>query len=426
MTGHGVSTLGRARETGFFYGYIVVVAAFCSQGIFWGTYQSFGVFFKPLIGEFGWSRAAISGAASLCWLLTGFISIAAGTLSDRFGPRRVMTGCGFLFGLAYLLMSQVTSIWQLYLYYSLIIAIGMSAADVVPLSTVSRWFVKKRGVMTGITKVGTGTGMMAIPLVASRLVAGYGWRTAYAILGAGGLIALVSVAQLFKRDPAEIGQSADGEEKGDANRSDLVEAGLSLREAIHLRQLWTVCAAYLCVTFCVQTLMVHIVPHAEDMGISPADAANVLSTIGGVSIAGRLVMGKLGDKIGHERAMAICFLPALGALFWLQMAKDLWMLYLFAAIYGFGHGGFFALISPLMAQLFGTKSQGAIFGIAIAVGAVGGAVGPLLAGHMFDTTGSYRIPFLIVAGLITIALILIMSLGSPSRKGKASGLVSTV
>jgi len=404
---------------------MVVVATFCSQGIFWGTYQSFGVFFKPLIGEFGWSRAATSGAASLCWLLTGFVSIVAGTLSDRFGPRRVMTGCGFLFGLAYLLMSQVTSIWQFYLYYSLIIALGMSAADVVTLSTVSRWFVKKRGVMTGITKVGTGAGMMAIPLVASRLVAGYGWRTAYAILGAGALITLVSVAQLFKRDPAQTGQSADGEETGAAGQFDLVEAGLSLREALRLRQLWTVCAAYLCVTFCVQTLMVHIVPHAEDIGISPANAANVLSTIGGVSIAGRLVMGRLGDKIGHERAMAICFLPMLGALLWLQMARELWMLYLFAAIYGFGHGGFFALISPLMAQLFGTRSHGAIFGIAIAVGAIGGAIGPLLAGHMFDLTGSYRIPFLIVAGLIAIALILVMPLGWPSRKGKGSGVVST-
>lgn len=405
---------------------MVVVAAFCSQGIFWGTFQSFGVFFKPLIGEFGWSRAATSGPASLCWLLTGFISIVAGTLSDRFGPRRVMTACGFFFGLAYLLMSQLTSIWQFYLYYSLIIAVGMSAADVVPLSTVSRWFAKKRGMMTGITKVGTGAGMMAMPLVASRLVAGYGWRTAYTIMGTGALIALMSVAQLFKRDPAQMGQFADGEEKGDAGRSDLAETGLSLHEAIHLKQLWTVCAAYLCVTFCVQTLMVHIVPHAEDIGISPANAANVLSTIGGVSIAGRLVMGKLGDKLGHERAMAICFLPMVGALFWLQMAKELWMLYLFAAIYGFGHGGFFALISPLMAQLFGTKSHGAIFGIAIAVGAVGGAIAPLLAGYIFDLTGSYRIPFLIVAGLITMALILIMSLGWPSRKGKANGVVSRV
>jgi len=405
---------------------MVVVAAFCSQGIFWGTFQSFGVFFKPLIGEFGWSRAMTSGAASLCWLLTGFLSIMAGTLSDRFGPRRVMTGCGFFFGLAYLLMSQVTSIWQLYLYYSLIIAIGMSAADVVPLSTISRWFVKKRGTMTGITKVGTGTGMMVMPLVASRLIISYGWRTAYTILGAGALIALVSVAQLFKRDPAQMGQFADGEKKGNAGRSDLVEAGLSVQEAMHLRQLWTVCAAYLCVTFCVQTLMVHIVPHAEDIGISPAKAASVLATIGGVSIAGRLVMGKVGDKIGHERAMAICFLPIVGALFWLQMAKDLWMLYLFAAIYGLGHGGFFALISPLIAQFFGTKSHGAIFGIAIAVGAIGGAIGPLLAGHIFDLTGSYRIPFLIVAGLSIIGLILIVSLRSPSRKRKANGVGSTV
>ena len=426
MAEHGMSPPGRARKTGFFYGYMVAVAAFCSQGIFWGTYQSFGIFFKRLIAEFGWSRATTSSAASLCWLLTGFISIIAGTLSDRFGPRLVMTCCGFLFGLGYLLMSRVTSIWQLYLFYSLAIAIGMSAADVVPLSTITRWFVKNRGMMTGIAKVGTGTGMMVMPLVASRLIMSYGWRTSYAILGISALIGLMSFAQLFRRDPAQMGQLADGEEKGDAGRSGLVEAGLSLREAMHLRQFWTVCAAYLCVVFWVQTIMVHIVPHAEDMGISPAKAASVLSTIGGVSIAGRLVMGKVGDKIGHERAMIICLLPVAGALFWLQIAKNLWMLYLFAAVYGLGHGGFFALISPLIAQFFGTRSHGAIFGIVIAVGAIGGAIGPLLAGYMFDVTGSYRLPFLIVAGLSIAALILTMSLRSPGRKREANGPGGTV
>jgi len=132
-------------------------------------------------------------------------------------------------------------------------------------------------------------------------------------------------------------------------------------------------------------------------------------------------MGKVGDKIGHERAMAICFLPIAGALFWLQVAKDLWMLYLFAAVYGFGHGGFFALISPLIAQFFGTKSHGAIFGIVIAVGSIGGAIGPLLAGHIFDLTGSYRIPFFILAALGITDLILTMSLKRPrpSRAGEA-------
>lgn len=414
MAEHGISPLGRARKPGFFYGYMVVVAAFCSQGIFWGTYQSFGVFFKPLIGEFGWSRAITSGAPSLCWLLAGFISIVAGTLSDRFGPRLVMTGCGFLFGLGYLLMSRVGSIWQLYLFYGLIVAIGLSAADVVPLSTVSRWFVKKRGMMTGITKIGTGIGMMVMPLVASRLIVGYGWRTSYIILGTGALIVLLCVAQLFKRDPAQMGQLADGEEKVNTGRSNSVEGGIFSQEAMRMKQFWTICAAYLCVGICVQTVMVHIVPHTEDIGISAAKAASVLSTIGGVSIAGRLVMGRVGDKIGHERAMAICFLPVAGALFWLQVAEDLWMFYLFAAVYGFGHGGFFALIPSLIAQFFGTKAHGAIYGLVNACGATGAAIGPLLAGHIFDLTSSYRIPFLIVAGLSIIGLILIVSLRSPS------------
>ncbi|MEA3253591.1 MAG: MFS transporter, partial [Chloroflexota bacterium] len=167
MPEHGISPSGRVRRTGFFYGYVVVAAGFFIQATFWGTYQTFGVFFNPLMAEFGWSRATISSVASLCWVLTGLLSAVAGRLTDRFGPRLVMTGCGFFFGLGFLLLSRVTSLWQLYAFYSLAVAIGISAADVVPLSTVTRWFIRKRGMMTGITKVGTGVGIMIMPLVAS-------------------------------------------------------------------------------------------------------------------------------------------------------------------------------------------------------------------------------------------------------------------
>lgn len=410
----GKSLQTQTPRPSFFYGYVVVGLGFLIQAIFWGTYRTFGIFFNPLIAEFGWSRATVSSAASAAWLLFGFGSILIGTLTDRFSPRLTLSACGFLFGLGYLLMSRLDSIWQLYLFYGLIVAIGFSASDVVPLSTIARWFARKRGTVTGISKIGTGIGMTVIPLAASRLIGAYGWRSSYAVLGAVALVALVSLAQFLRRDPSQMGQSPYGEETGGTLKSSAVEAGLPLQEAVHTRQFWTVCMTYLLLAFGAETVMVHSVPHAVDLGISATKAANMLAIIGGTSIASRSVIGIVGDRLDTKRAMGMCFIPLMSGLLLLQLAEGLWMLYAFAALYGLSHGGFFTLISPMLAQLFGTVSHGAIFGFTLASAAVGGAIGPVLAGRIFDVTGSYSTPFLIISALSLAALMLILSLTKTS------------
>jgi len=156
--------------------------------------------------------------------------------------------------------------------------------------------------------------------------------------------------------------------------------------------------------------VIHIFQHAIDLGIPTAVAAGILSTIGGVSISGRFLMGWAGDKIGEKPALIICLLFLLTALAWLQIVKDLWMFYLFAILYGFAHGGFFSLTSPLIAKQFGTRSHGLLYGIVIFSSTIGGAIGPFMAGYMFDMTHSYKIVFLILAVLCIIALFLTASL----------------
>ena len=184
-----------------------------------------------------------------------------------------------------------------------------------------------------------------------------------------------------------------------------VEKGLGLKEALRTAQLWTICVAYALLMFSIATVMFHIVPIAIDLGISAANAANVLATVGSVSIAGRFVMGTAGDRIGTKSSLVICFLILLSGLIWLQFATTLWMLLLFAVIHGFAHGGFFTLISPLLADFFGTRSHGAIFGVLTFVSAIGSAVGPVMAGYMFDTTGSYQLVFLALTGMSIAGLI---------------------
>ena len=394
----------------FFYGYIIVLAGFFLQVVGWGLCSTFGVFFNPLLIEFGWTRAMISGAFSLSFLILGFISIIVGGLNDRLGPRMIMVVCGLFLGSGYLLMSQLNTIWQLYLFYGVIVGIGMSGMDVLSLSTIARWFVRRRGMMSGIVKAGAGIGMVIMPPIANWLISSYGWRTSYFIIGIIALVFIILVAQFLRRDPAQMGQLPDGEEKVNIGCLNSADGGFSLQEAIHARQFWMLCVIFLLVTFCVEAIIVHIVPHATDLGISAVSAANILAAIGGVSIIGRFVMGSAGDKAGNRLAIIVCFLILLVSLLWMLVAKELWMLYLFACVYGFAHGGFFALISPSVAEFFGLSSHGVILGAVFCLTTIGGAIGPVLAGHIFDVTSSYQLAFLVFTVVCIVGFILTLLL----------------
>jgi len=394
----------------FFYGHTIVASGFGIQAIGIGTLVAFGVFFKPLLADFDWSRATLSGAQSLAMLIAGLLGILVGRLNDKLGPRVVMTITGFFFGLGLLLMSRLHNIWQLYLFYGIAVGIGWSSIDIIALSTTTRWFVRRRGMMTGIVKVGTGAGQLVMPLVASMLIAANGWRTSYIIIGAIVMVLLTSMGQLLRRDPACMGLLPDGNRETQTESSKPAETGCYLHEALHTRQFWTICLAFFATMFCLQLIMVHIVPHATDISISPTTAAGILSAIGGISMVGRFVIGIAIDRIGNRLSMIICLILLISALLWMQLARELWMLYLFAVVYGFGHGGLLTVISPIVAEYFGVRSHGALFGIVFFSTMVGGAIGSVIAGHIFDTTGSYSLAFWICNAVGALALVLILSL----------------
>ncbi len=401
----------------FFYGYIIVLAGFIIMMIAWGAFYTFGIFFKPLLTEFGWTRAIISGAFSLCSILLGILAIVIGRLSDRFGPRLVVTVCGFLLGLGYLLMSQVSTIWQLYLFYGVIIGVGMGGAFVPLASTIARWFVKRRGTMTGIASAGIAAGIMIMPPVANWLISSYNWRTSYIIIGITVSVFIVGLAQFLKRDPGQIGEVPYGEDEVKTESLNRLTRGFSLREALYTRPLWLLLAAYLFYGFWLNSIMVHIVPHATELGISATSAANILAIIGGVSFVGRIIMGGASDRMGNRLVFAISFAVVSIALFWLQLAREAWMLYLFAAIIAFGYSGCAALISPIVAELFGLRSHGVLLGITNFAYASGGAVGPIVVGLIFDITGSYQSAFLVSAVVSVIGLIITLFLRPAQGQG---------
>jgi MFS family permease len=386
-----------------------------------GTASTYGVFFNFLQSEFSSDRATISGAHSLAFFLEGLFAIAYGRITDRLGSRAVIIVSSFILGLGYFFMSRVGSLWQLYFFYSVIVGLGVSSGNVSLLSTTARWFVKRRGLMTSIVKVGTGTGIFIMPLIVSWLIGEYGWRSAYLVLSIVAVVGIVPLAIFLKRDPTQMGLRAYGMYETDGTISQLAtSAQLSLREAIRTRQFWAVCAIYFVTWYATQSILIHIVAYATDVGIVVSQAAGVLSTIGAVSIAGRLVMGGTGDRVGNRRALIICFVVLIIALSWLQFADGLWMLYFFAVLYGFAHGGFFAVMSPLVAELFGTISHGVNFGMVLFIAQIGGAIGPVITGRIFDVSQSYRIAFLISIALCIVALLVSITRLEPVNSGRST------
>ena len=165
----------------------------------------------------------------------------------------------------------------------------------------------------------------------------------------------------------------------------------------------------------------HVVPYAIDLGITSMQAASILSLSGGLTIVGALVAGKVSDNIGRKQATMICVLLMAGAMLWLIVSSNLWMFYLFAVVFGFSYGGFAPPLSALMGDSFGTRHIGLIMGVVEIGWAVGGAVGPALAGYLFDITGNYILAFLLVGVIATLlAVVSTIFMRQPQRQGGLS------
>ncbi|MFN2436125.1 MAG: MFS transporter [Desulfotignum sp.] len=409
------------------YGHIITAACFSIQAVGVGTYISYGVFFNPLMEAFGWQRAAISGASSTAFFITGLFGMLVGRLNDRFGPRILMTIGAIFLGLGFSLTAGVSTLFQLYLTFGLIFGIGLSAVEIIALTTVARWFALNRGKMTGLVKVGTGAGQLTIPVLASFLIAWVGFQNAFIIMGIVSAVLLIAISQLLYRDPDiyDAGSSGSISPADPAASISAIDtrpiqtvqpiqtAGIDFSMALKSPKLWLLCLSYLLTTFCLMSIMIHIVPYGRDMGISPHRAAGILATIGAISMAGRFACGMLIDRTGSKPIMVICFILLLTALLWLTRADTLWEMYAFAMVYGIAHGGFFTAISPMVAELFGIRSHGSVFSIAVFFGTTGGALGPFVTGLLFDRFLNYTAAFsiLILIAAIAFALMLCLRVG---------------
>lgn len=404
--------------TNSYYGYFIVAITFMIMVIAWGVNYSFGVFFTPLLREFGWPRAITSGAFSLAIFLEGFGGMFMGRICDRFGPRSVVAVCGILLGMGYMLMSHVSSTWHLYLFYGVLAGIGLSGTYVPVLSTVSKWFNRRRGLMTGIVSSGMGAGTLVMTPIASWLILTNGWRFSYMTVGLTALIIMV-VSAYFLRLPEGpcVENDAISALTGDSYQSTLInpkEAKVVLKTV----SFWLLCAVFMCWGMVIFAILVHITPFAIEGGFSRAEAANILTIFGGSVFFAKIITGMIADRAGSKTALVMGLGILMAGLFLLLSINSLWALYLFAFFFAFGYGCGSVIMPNIVAEMFGLHFHGILLGIVNFFACTGCAAGPVAAGWLFDGTGDYNAAFAASTVLGALTLIMALSIGTAKKRGK--------
>lgn len=380
------------------YRWVLLGACFLALFFTMGARAAFGIFMEPLDDAFGWGMAAISLAMALSSLVYGLAQALTGHLADRYGPRLMMAVGLFLVGTGTALLSLTQSLWQLYLLYGAVTAIGMGAIATSNAALLSRWFLERRGLALSISLTGASVGQLILIPLASALILGPGWRLSYLVLGLPVLgLALPLALVLLRDNPPHPLPRAGVEPQVEAMASSPDPAPTSLRQVTRLRSFWLLALGYSFCGFTVMFALTHLAPLARHAQIGEAMAAQALALAGGVSVLGVLFTGLASDRVGRKNLLAVVWLLRGVGLLLLTQASSPALLFLAAVILGLSLLAPTALTMALAADLYGSRSVGTNFG-ALALGhQAGGALGAYLGGLIFDLSGSY-LWALIVAG----------------------------
>ncbi|MFH0914528.1 MAG: MFS transporter, partial [Chloroflexota bacterium] len=356
-----------------------------------------------------------SGVFSLYMLICALALVLGGWALDRYGPRVVLATMALFTSGGLLLTSRADSLWHLFVSYSLLIALGTGGYWIVTIATAAKWFPQKRGLATGIVNMGNGVGMMVMTPLAAYTIGAYGWRDSYVILAVIAFVILgTGTLVLRPTSGAEITASASTAASTDKPAPPKTP-DFSLLQAARTRNFWLLFSMMFLFALCVFAILTHLVPHALDLGNSPLESAALLSVIGATSALGGLAAGRMADRIGSKQTSVICCLMVAVAMLWLVPSRALWMLYVFAAVFGFFYGGLLPAGAALLGDLFGLRNYGLLLGVRNVAWAVGAAIGPALAGYVFDVNRSYVADFWVGMVAMMMAGGLIMLTRKPAR-----------
>lgn len=365
--------------------------------VFGSGYNTAGIFFTPLLKSFGWSRATVSSLQSVLALAAGLCTPLVGYLLDRVEARVVMVAGALLAGLGFLLASSVHSFPPMLLAYVLL-GFGIGAGTLLPASLViANWFGAQRGLAMGITMAGTSGGGMVMALVADRAIGRGGWRAGYLTLALPMFLIVAPLVYLVVRTRPPTSNSASV-----AQQSETLP-GLEVKEALGGRSFWMIALAQFGFAFSVAGAGLHTVPYLIGRGYSAPRAALVLSLVLGMAGVGKLLMGLFADRAGGRTALAVNMTITAAGLLLLFGAGSTALIVLFVVFYGLTVGAPLALVPVVMAESLGLKRFGSLSGLTGLFQTAGAAIGPLLAGWMFDRTGSYATVFELFSAVLVLA-----------------------
>ena len=385
--------------------WLVVLALFVVTYGISTPLAAYGVFLPVLADTFGWSRGAIATALSINLLLGGVAGFVIGALADRHGPRVILVVTVATAGTAFALVATVSALWQLYLFVGVLGGVGMSSFYLLAAATVSHWFDERRGLALALVLVGFNLGYISAGPLAAWLISLVGWRPAYALLGSGcGLITLVAALTVRLPRPAETALLR--RPVPDGSPAPAAAPSVTLRAALADPRQWYLNVCWFLLGGLALMLSVHVVPFARDLGISLASASLALTAYGVGSVTGRVGAGFVSERVGVFtliRAGYVLQIVALGALFWVSSREALMAA---LVLFGIGFAAADTMITKVIPDVFGLRAIGAIMGVLTLGWRCGAALGPAVAGFVYDATGSYAIPFGAAPGVVVVSWIL--------------------
>jgi len=403
---------------------VVVGGAFTVMFLGFLVAYSFGAFFKALETEFAAQRAEISFVFSFSIFLMFIVGAFAGPAADRLGPRRVIAAGMVLIGIGLTAASQARALWHLYIIYGLTIGLGVGFSYVPAVGTVQRWFLKRRGLASGIAVSGIGAGTLIGPFVATWLIGLMDWRGAYVALAAVCVVLGLIGALLIEHSPERRGLAPDGDAPRPiaAGSGPVVVSGTGLKEALASRPFLLYAAATFLTSLGLFTPLVHLPNYARDHGLGDEAGVLLLGFFGFGSLAGRFLLGAIADRFGRRPTLAATFaiMGAMCVLWWASTA--IWSLAVFAVVFGTCYGGFVALSPSLMMDYFGGRNVSGIIGILYSAAGIGALAGPTLSGLAYDLLASYTIPIVAAAAFNLLATLVMLATPTPGRWRAGHGL----
>jgi len=406
----------RERD-GIYYGWVVVGGAFTVMFLGFLVAYSFGAFFKALEIEFAAERAEISFVFSISIFLMFVVGAFAGPAADRLGPRRVIAAGMVLIAVGLVAASRARALWHLYLIYGLTIGLGVGFSYVPAVGAVQRWFLRRRGLASGIAVSGIGAGTLIGPFVATWLIGLMDWRGAYVTLAAVCVVLGLVGALLIEHSPERRGLAPDGDAAPPvaAGSGPAAASGSDLKTALRSRPFLLYAAATFLTSLGLFTPLVHLPNYARDHGLGDEAGVILLGLFGLGSLAGRFLLGAIADRFGRRPTLAatVAIMGAMGVLWW--ASTDIWSLGIFAVVFGTCYGGFVALTPSLMMDYFGGRNVSGIIGILYSAAGIGALAGPTLAGLAYDLLASYAIPILAGAAVNFAATAVMLATPTPER-----------